>query len=148
MNEAVLRAFQNFKPRPQDAWVFETPERRNFLEAQIVAFPCHALPDTENPTAICGLVHTWGVGEIWMVTGEGFARSAPVVLQQQRQIITAFYSALRLHRLCMAIDAGNAEAKLWAGRLGFEYETTLKRASPDGGDHEIYLWPHNEGGNQ
>ena len=144
MNEAVLEAFRKFRPAPAAAWAFANPAARAFMMAQIERFPSAALPDLENPTVLTGIVHEGGRGELWMLTGEGFRRTAPLVRDLALEMIPMIYSALKLHRLQLTIESGRADAALWARRLGFEYETTLKRASRRATDLDIFLWPHNE----
>lgn len=141
MNEASLRAFENFRPRPVDDWCFRTEARKNFMRTQIAHFPSCVFPDLENPTVICGIVHNEGIGEIWMLTGEGFVRSAPRVLEQQRDMLGLMYSTMGLRRMSMGIQSTRADARLWAERLGFEYETTLREGCVRGGDLDVFLWP-------
>jgi hypothetical protein len=144
MNEAVMRAFVKFRPSPAYLWHFADLQMWRAMKAQIENFPAHALPDPENPTVLCGCVHSRGVGELWMVTGTGFRRSAPTVLAQQRQLAADIYRALGLHRLEMRIDARRKEAWLWAGKLGFRHEATLKRAGREGNDTAVFIWPDKE----
>lgn len=104
-------------------------------------FPAYALPCINQPTTICGLIHDHGVGEIWMVTGKGFERSAPIVLQQQRQLLKTFYQVLNLHRLHMLVDSSDGPAKLWAARLGFVFEAgPLRGMGARGNDQDFYLY--------
>lgn len=149
MNEAALQAFENFRPRPIDAWAFENDARRNFIRSQIANFPAAVFPNLESPTVICGIVHANGIGENWMLTGEGFVRSSPIVLQQQQALIGLMYRTLKLRRLCMGIQSTRDDAKLWAERLGYQYETTLREGCHRGGDLDIFLWTdNNEGENE
>lgn len=142
MSQAVLKAFQSMILRPQDE--IADADLRTMLELQILNYPAFALPSIEAPVVICGFVHFRGVCECWMVTGAGFERMAPMVLQQQQSLIRTMWSALKLHRLDMEIDAGREDARLWARRLGFEYEGTRRAASMDGGDLEVFTWNGNE----
>ena len=118
----VLKAFHEMTLRPVDADYKEDPHLCAYIEQQIWNFPTFALPHIHDPVAICGLVHFRGIGEIWMVTGAGFERQAPVIVKQQRSLILSLISALNLHRLDMEIDARRADAKLYAEKLGFEYD--------------------------
>lgn len=140
MSLAVLEAFRNMTPRAVDAEYVDDAELKAMLEAQIVAYPSFALPDLRAPVVICGFVHFRGVCECWMVTGIGFERGAPVVLQQQITLIGCIYDALKLHRMEMEVYSGDAKGRLWAERLGFVYEGTRRRGGPRAEDLDVYRW--------
>lgn len=143
----ILDALRTFKPRPVDAWMFEHPVISQQLVSQILYFPCMALPSNDKPTVLCGLVHNFcGAGEIWMVTGEGFERTAKTVLQQQRRLARDFYKALGLHRLHILVDSDRKDARRWAEALGFQFEARLKKYGPRGEDRDMFLFNSNEGG--
>jgi hypothetical protein len=144
MNDRSLEIFRNFKPRPCDAWFFEIDSVRLQLEQQILFFPVMALPSLDKPVALCGVVHAHGVGEMWMVTGEGFERKAPVIRDQQRGLCAAAVVALKLHRLHMMIESSRDDAKKWAEELGFRFEHgPVKSLSARNSDLDIYLWEGN-----
>lgn len=139
-NKKIVDAFLAMKLRPCDAWAHENPEMKKVLCEQIKNFPTFALP-AGTPTVICGFVHIFGICTAWMVTGEGFEKSAPVVLQQQRALCSSIYHGLNLHRMDIEIERGRKDAALWAEKLGFIFETVLQRHGARGEDQEIYLWP-------
>lgn len=140
MNRLALEAFERMEPSEADAYLFADPARRNFIRAQIVNFPAYVLPDPERATVVCGIVHAFGLGEVWMVKSRDFRRSAPIVLPLMRDLIAGGYAALGLRRLSLAVEAGRADAALWARRLGFAREATLRAAHPRGGDVDVFVW--------
>lgn len=137
----VLEAFLRMKPRPVDAWVFDDMAKKNALAMQIKNWPAFALPSPENAAAIVGVVHAFGVGLVWMVTGEGFENSARRILPISRQLCKTMYKVLNLHRMSMEIEQGRKDAEAWAESLGFEFETVLQRNGPRGENQSIFLWP-------
>ena len=141
MNEAVLKAFETFKPRARDAWMMDDAQYRERLERQIVLFPCYALPTSKAATCLSGLVHDMGVGELWMLTGEGFERDTRTILKLSRRLIAYLYGALKLRRLQMYIAVGDREGQIWAKHTGFRFEAgPLKRLGRRGDDLEIWIY--------
>lgn len=140
MNEAAYKAFLNFKPRPVDAWMFENPAVKAHLELQIIACPSYVLPSAEEPAAICGIVNVLGIGSVWLVTGEGFERKAPIVIKQLHVLCQQAYEVLNLHRLQMWVNSDDEKAKRFAQRLGFVCEAErLKAMGARGQDMDVYL---------
>lgn len=141
MNRAVLNAFLAMTPRDCDAWMMADETMKNAIAAQIVAFPAFALPSLDAPATICGIVHAFGAGSVWMITGVDFERVAGRVLAMQRQLCASMYVALALRRMDMRIEHGRTEVERWAGALGFEFETVLQRHGARGEHQAIWLWP-------
>lgn len=142
---AVIDALQTMTLRPQDQWLLDDPRVFEKIMLQAWIFPCFVLPSPERPLAVVGLCHEFGVGTVWMVTGEGFGTEAKTILRQSRELIDMGVSSFGLHRTFMEVDAERRDAKRWAKLVGFEYETTLKRAGVRGNDLEIWLWPNWKG---
>lgn len=144
MTAAVLKAFDTFKLRACDAWMLEYPELMEELRCQALAFPSYALP-TVDPVVLCGVVHRFGEGEVWMVTGEGFEKKVREVLPQQRALIETMYGILGLHRLQMTIDSSRRDAATWAKHLGFEFEHgPMKRKGARAIDMDLYVYNKGE----
>ena len=111
---------------------------------QIKYHPCIALPSLEEPVLLCGIVHEMGIGEAWMLTGLDFQQRWRTVLRQHRQVCADIYRACDLHRMHMMVDPARPEASAYARAIGFEYEFTARRFSPQGVDMSFYVWPHQE----
>lgn len=137
----ILDVFLKMKLRPVDAWAHDNPAMRETVTRQILHFPAFALPDSIHPVAICGLIHDFGVGTAWMVTGEGFEKSARRVLSIQRCLYAGLYKSLGLHRMDMEVETGRVAAERWAESLGFVFETVLLRRGPGGENQSVFLWP-------
>lgn len=140
MNEHALQAFYNFNPRPVDAWIFEDAQLWKLIEAQILNFPSYVLPSVDKPSALAGIVPMAGVGEVWMITAVGFERQAPVIIQQLRHLCAQYWDVLNLHRLHMRVDSGRQDAKFFAEKVGFKYETTCKNMGSRGQDIDYYVY--------
>lgn len=145
MSQAVLHAFRNLTPRDADLRYFEDPRARQLIEAQILLFPSWALPDPQTASCVVGIVPNGRVGEVWMITGEGFEGHAKIILGIGRQLCRTMYEVLKLHRMDMRCRTDYPQAGRWAQALGLEYETTLKRAGAQGENIDVYLWPDERG---
>lgn len=141
MNEMVLQAFRQFTPREADDWMFRHEGMRGMLERQIMMFPCAVLPKLGRPAAIVGVVHSFGVGTVWMITSDELPRCALPVMRQSRLLCQTIYSVLHLHRLQMFVDSARPDAKRWAEHVGFRFEHgPLVSHGPRGNDEDVYLW--------
>jgi len=141
-NNPVLTAFQTMAPADPSVPPAVPGQARDFIIKQIIHFPSIALPDAQNPACIVGIIPMGGVAELWQYNGAGFRRQAPVILGMAQGLAAAMYEIFNLHRMEMRVRRGFEGGGLWARRIGFEYETTLKRAGSRGEDMDIYLWPH------
>ncbi len=145
MNDQAFAALEKFVPRPVDAWMFEDARCREQIEMQIAAYPSYVLPSVERPAAICGIITNCGIGSVWLVTGVGFERQAPIIVKQLRQLCDAAYQVFKLHRLHMLVDSDDKAAKFFAEKLGFICEAErLKKLGARGQDLDIYLLERNE----
>jgi hypothetical protein len=146
MSQAVLKAFLELVPREQDAASVYTAEQIRQVMRQIELFPAVALPSPAAATVICGLVHFQGKGELWMITGQGFEKTARAVLAQQKQLAKTFYRALGLRRLHLLVDAHRADAMRWAELIGFrrEFPTPLKNYGAYGQDQFMFIFSQGE----
>ena len=148
MNQAradIIKAFLKMKLRPVDADAHLNAGFKDWIIHQIYNCPAFALPDLKCPTVICGFLHAFGSCTAWMVTGEGFEKSAHRVLPMQQQLCKTMYAALNLHRMDIEIEAPRADAAAWAERLGFEFEYCKKRGGTHAEDLLVYLWPDERG---
>ena len=146
-HHAVVEALKRMKPREKDRWMIDNVRYFDWLLAQAYHFPSFALPDIGNPSVICGIVHSFGRGEVWMVTGEDFKAQSHHTLPMQRQICRSMYRALQLHRMSLCVDAGSRSANKWAKSLGFRYETDLEKAGARAENLSVYVWPDQQKGN-
>lgn len=137
----IAEAFLSMTMRPCDAWAHEDSAMRDHLLYQILQYPCFALPSLENMTCILGFVHNFGHCTSWMVTGEGFEKTARMVLRQQRGILSDMYRALPVRVMDAEVLACRPDAMRWAEAVGFEFETFLQRRGPGGEDVAVFLWP-------
>ncbi len=139
MKEAVLTALQNFKPRAADAWMLENAAYRQRLERQIVLFPAYALPDSVAPVCLCGVVHDFGVGELWMLTGEGFDGALRRLLPLSRELVRHVFEGLQLRRLELYVESARKESAIWAKHMGFTFEFGPLRGKGATGQ-DLDLW--------
>lgn len=136
----VMEIFYEFKPRSEDAWIFENEAFRRNVELQIANFPAFALPSIERPSALCGIVPDFGTGEVWLITGDGFRRDAAVIARQLRELCIAAYKVFNLRRIHMKVDSDRPDAKLFAEKLGFICEAkNLKNMGVRGNNIDLYL---------
>lgn len=141
------QALQKFKPHPREAWRLETPEFMERIAWQIANFPSVILPNYDTPAAICGIIHQFGVGEVWMIASADFKSHWDVVLPQQRRICADMFKALGLHRMHMLVDPTWRDARVYARALGFrkEFDKPARGMGPLGQDLDFYLWPKKTG---
>lgn len=147
MSNAAINALMTMELRERDKWVIEHPDIWAIVLLQAEQFPAFALPDPVNPAAVCGIVpYGDGVAELWMVGSQRFkGRTALTVLRQGRSLIASFVQVYGLTRLIMSLRPDNAEARVWAKKLGFEFD----RINPEGGilgnAIEVWKWSFNSG---
>lgn len=92
---------------------------------------------------IVGLNKLWdGVAQVWLLTSD-VARGHGVSYTKECKRLMDFHSSrLGIHRVHIVVDAGIQENLRWAKVLGFEYESTMRHAAPDGGDMLVMVyWP-------
>lgn len=140
MRAIVLDAFRRMRIRPEDGVYAD--QLRPVIESQILNWPCVALPDPENPVLVAGCVYALGVGEVWMVTGEGFKDQIRMVLPQVRSLCGSLSGMFGLHRLHMMVSADRPDAARFARHVGFGLEARLKCMGHDGSDVDVFLFGH------
>ena len=141
MSAEVLEALEIFKPRALCAWMLSDEVYRQRLQWQITAFPSYALPSSKRPTLLTGLVHEFGVGTIWMLTGVGFERDIRVNLPMVRVLLKHLYEELNLRRLQIFLESGRKDGAVWAKHTGFVRECgPLKSLGVHGEDADIWIY--------
>lgn len=144
MKRRSLEAFTNFQVSDRDAEAMWDPRIKARMEWQILNYPVMFLPSQDEPAAICGILHEYGVGEIWMITGKNFKRHAPMIVNQGRSLCDTAIKTFKLHRLQLAVDSNLPGGRLFAERMGFVYEATLRRSGLRGENQDYYFWPTKE----
>lgn len=146
MSAEVLEALQIFQPRDSCAWMLSEQVYRQRLELQIKAFPSYALPSSKRPTLLTGLVHEFGVGTIWMLTGVGFERDIRVNLPMVRVLLPHLYKELNLRRLQIFLEPERKDGAVWAKHTGFIRECgPLKNFGVRGEDADIWIYQPERG---
>ncbi|MBL8713232.1 MAG: hypothetical protein JNM12_10050 [Alphaproteobacteria bacterium] len=141
MSWRLLRALETIKPRPADAWMLEHPVLRQRTFEQALGFPAYALPDSETPSCIFGIVNNFGVGEGWMLTGEGFEKTVKQTLPLMRRLTAHLYVTMQLHRLHLMVDSSRKDSATWAKHLGFKFECgPLARMGVRGEDLDMWIY--------
>lgn len=145
-SSAAVRALMGMEFSERDAWLSDDDEAFSALVDRAGDGPAFVLPRADNPLCVCGVVRTFGVGTLWMVTSRRFVGSPERrgVIAQQRQMIRTLYGALGLHRLQMTVVSGDGGAARYAAFLGFYHEATLRAFGPNGEDQEIWAYFNEE----
>jgi hypothetical protein len=88
-----------------------------------------------------GIIEMWpGVAEAWAALTDDI-RMCPFFLHRKTyRIMKELINRNKYHRLQANISLDNATAIKWIERLGFSYESTMKRFGADGSDHAMYVW--------
>lgn len=141
MNEYVIHALETMDLRDSDAWVRDYPEAAAQLLHQACNFPSFVLPDIDHPSVVCGIGHSLGVGEVWMLASSAFETNWRAVLPMQRELCASMYRTLSLHRMHMLVDAAAEKDKRYAAALGFEFDVPARRFGVRGKDMEFWVWP-------
>lgn len=126
MSNTVLQAFLKMKPRAGDAQSIEimtNPELRAKLIVQIERFPAVALPDTENPVLVAGMVLSDEIAELWMVAGDGFEKQIKNVLRRMRHLLDGLENDLGGRAIKLCVDPDRPGTERFAQAVGFVYET-------------------------
>jgi len=147
MNTDVIAALKVFKPRAVDAWVFEDARKMRQIIFQILNFPAIAWPSCDAPVFICGIVKQMGVGEVWLLTGEGFEDVWRKAARVQKNLCETAFKVFNLHRLHMLVDSTREDAKRYARIAGFEYSNTNPGLGPRGEDMDFYIFKNSGGAN-
>lgn len=142
MNMDTLAALKNFRPRAVDAWALEDPRKRAQLVFQILNFPSVAWPSAENPIFICGVMKQLGVGEVWLITGEGFENIWREAARVQKHLCEIAIKIFNLHRVHMLVDSSREDAKRYARIAGFEYSNTNPGLGSRGEDLDFFIFKH------
>lgn len=142
MSHDVLQAFRRMSLRPDNQWMRDNPVACAEIEANIMAGPSIALPSPEQPAVVCGIVHCYGIGTVWMVVGAEFTGCWRRVYAIQKSLLRSMFDALRLRRMHILVDAGNAVNRKYAECLGFVQETEKAHCGlgPRGEDLLFYIW--------
>lgn len=125
MTSPALIAFLKMKPRANDAEsvaIMTTPELRAKVIVQIEKFPAVALPDAENPAAICGIVLADDMAEFWMVAGEGFDKNLRQLLRHMRYLLQCAQVTFAPRALKIFVNPDRPGTERFAQALGFVYE--------------------------
>lgn len=128
---------------PEDLRMVNDPARRGRLVFQLTRYPSFALPSPAAPALLCGVMHEFGVGEVWMVTGRAFTAQPSVlkeIIRQMRRGIPELVRNLRLHRLHMLVDPARAGTARFAQKVGFQFEARLSCLGTEGQDLDMYLY--------
>jgi hypothetical protein len=87
-----------------------------------------------------GILELWpGVGEAWSVFSKRL-KCKPFFLHRRASRILADMIKMRqYHRIQAVIDESDYYAVSWARRLGFRWESVMKKFGADGKDYAMYV---------
>jgi RimJ/RimL family protein N-acetyltransferase len=107
---------------------------KEYPQKLIDGFSKTAFVDGE-PIAIGGLVIYWpGVGESWLILSKKANDHKTEITRCIRRIVKQFVTENKLHRLQVNVRTDFPQARKLVEHLGFVYEGTLKRYTPNGVD--------------
>lgn len=112
------------------------PDVRHLVMPDVM--PGHAFTARQNGRIIaCGGVVTKhpGVGEAWLMIGEGIVRHAFFVAKHVRTYLADIIAKEGYRRVQMTIDAGNKDLLVWSHFLGMTIEGCMRAYGADGSDH-------------
>lgn len=138
----------NLQPRdddPDSARILTQPALTAAALYQIERWPSCALPHPDCATAVCGVAIDGNIGEFWMVTGKGFAKSAHRVLRRQRQLLNIVVRDFGLEQLLMLVSPGRPKAVRWAERIGFKFSKVVPHMDGQLESH-LYIYNQAQGG--
>lgn len=142
MSDVILDAFHRMELSHANGWMGNHPAARAEIERHIMLFPSAVLPSADDPAVIFGIVFTYGIGTIWMVTGRKFETCWRSIARLQRQYCAAVYDALGLRRMQMLVDAARPSDQRYAEFMGFNRESLTPHVGlgPQGEDLLFYTW--------
>ncbi len=96
--------------------------------------------ETGQVVAVMGLVilHE-GVAGVWAVISDDARGHGTAVTRYARKLIKRWLYIHVLHRIQALVRVDKEEYKRWIMLLGFEYESTMRKVTPDQRDMECYV---------
>lgn len=142
MSETVLSAFRSMVLHPENEWMATSDAARAEIENHIMIGPSCALPTPDDPAVIFGIVLTYGIGTVWMVKGKKFDTCWRSVARRQMDYCKVIFSALRLRRMQILIDAAAERNIRYAEFMGFRRESLSPHEGlgPQGENLLFYTW--------
>lgn len=131
-----LKHLLNFEPK------FAFPDIIANMEANMnnPYRECLSLMNGSTLVSIAGVNYLRpGAGEVWLIPGTAVEKNKFCFFKAVKWLIeTYLFEHKKLHRLEMAIKADWEQGKLWAKKIGFEYEGMMKQWCPNKEDHLLY----------
>lgn len=96
----------------------------------------------DGKPAVCfGNIQLWpNVHEFWMIADQPAVKAHPWKLTKMARIVTKWLEIyLNCNRLQLVVRNDNVSHCRWAEAIGFKYETTLHKYTPDGRDCNFYV---------
>ena len=94
-----------------------------------------------KPVVCFGNFQVWpGVHELWMITDQPSVKEHPWKLTKLTRLLADWIeNHTNCHRLQLVVRRDNVSHCKWAELIGFKYETTLHKYTPDGRDCNFYV---------
>lgn len=145
MTKSVASALYKLDIHPNFQWVLDDPKYLEAMHFQALYYPSIAYPNNENPIAVMGITHGFGVGEAWLITGKEFkGREAYNVLSLQKVMCGMACKLYDLNRLELKIDPKQKYARRWPQIAGFEFDVHYKNGGIFGQDLELWVYNQKE----
>lgn len=91
------------------------------------------------PVAIVGCSDFYPtVGHLWAVVSDEVRGNGLVFTKMAKRLLNDTIHRFNYNRIQAFCDSSNEENKKWLMLLGLKYEATMMKASPDGGDLDIF----------
>jgi len=96
--------------------------------------------EANKVVAVMGLIilHE-GVAGVWAVISDDARGHGIAVTRYARKLIKRWIHNYVLHRIQTVVRVDREEYKRWIRLIGFEYESTMRKVSPDKRDMECYV---------
>jgi len=116
-----------------------------YLKLAGISTVTYTLMKKENleVVGIVGLNVLWkGVAQVWLLTSDAARGCGVSYTKECIRLMDQEALRLSIRRIHIVVDAGIKENARWAKVLGFKYESSMKKAAPNGNDMNIYVyWP-------
>ena len=88
-----------------------------------------------------GVIELWpGVGEAWTMFTQTALDKPFFIHRQTKRIIWNIIKGSSLHRCQALVPTGDQVKETWIERLGFTWESNMRKAGPDKSDQGMWVW--------
>lgn len=104
-------------------------------------FSCFTFEQNGRPVAIVGAHRMWdGVAQVWSIVSDEVRGHGLELTKTIKDLLKIVFDTHGIRRGNILVDSSIRENIRWAELLGFKYEFTMEKASPQGKDILGYVY--------